>query len=143
PHCSKSPTAPRPMPWPAPACSARATPTPSTPGWTATRPRASVGSSPTRTGATAGGVFSQEQQRKAQLEERLPQGPGPQDQSPAAPGSPQPAPNRWTLDTIRSTFDWLADYSTSGVWRLLDRLDLRLRSARVQQFSPDPQYADK
>ena len=41
------------------------------------------------------------------------------------------------MDTIRASFDWLTDYSLSGVWRLLDRLDLRLRSARVQQFSPD------
>src|SRR5262249_17721528 len=30
-----------------------------------------------------------------------------------------------------------------GIWRLLDRLGLRLRSGRVQQFSPDPAYADK
>jgi transposase len=47
------------------------------------------------------------------------------------------------LNTIRASFDWLADYTLSGVWRLLDRLDLRLRSARVQQFSPDPLYATK
>jgi hypothetical protein len=47
------------------------------------------------------------------------------------------------LDTIRASFDWLAHYTPSGVWRLLDRLGLRLRSAQVQQFSPDPQYADK
>jgi hypothetical protein len=31
----------------------------------------------------------------------------------------------------------------SGVWRYLQRSGLRLRSARVQQFSPDPEYADK
>jgi transposase len=37
----------------------------------------------------------------------------------------------------------LGDYSLSGVWRLLDRLDLKLRSARVQQFSPDPDYQAK
>jgi hypothetical protein len=37
----------------------------------------------------------------------------------------------------------LADYSLSGVWRLLERCGLRLRSARVQQFSPDPAYATK
>jgi len=47
------------------------------------------------------------------------------------------------LDTIRASFGRLADYTRSGVWRLLDRLGLRLRSARVQQFSPDPDYADK
>ena len=50
---------------------------------------------------------------------------------------------RWTLDTIRTTFDWLKDYSRSGVWRLLQRSGLRLRSAAVQQFSPDPDYAAK
>ena len=47
------------------------------------------------------------------------------------------------MDTIRASFGRLADYTRSGVWRLLDRLGLRLRSARVQQFSPDPDYADK
>jgi transposase len=44
---------------------------------------------------------------------------------------------------IRSAFGWLADYTLSGVWRVLDRLDLKLRSARVQQFSPDPDYQAK
>jgi hypothetical protein len=34
-------------------------------------------------------------------------------------------------------------YSPSGVWRILDRLNLRSRSARVQHFSPDPEYAAK
>jgi hypothetical protein len=47
------------------------------------------------------------------------------------------------LATIRATFDWLADYTLSGVWRLLDGLDLGLKSGRVQQFSPDPLYAHK
>jgi transposase len=47
------------------------------------------------------------------------------------------------LDTIRASFDWLADYTRSGVWRLLDRLGLHLRPGRVQQFSPDPAYASK
>jgi hypothetical protein len=47
------------------------------------------------------------------------------------------------LPTIRATFDWLAEYTLSGVWRLLDRCGLRLRSARVQQYSPDPEYAAK
>jgi transposase len=37
----------------------------------------------------------------------------------------------------------LRGYSLSGVWRLLDRLGLKLRSARVQQFSPDPDYQAK
>jgi hypothetical protein len=73
----------------------------------------------------------------------LHQGPGEQARRQAAAAPQGPPPTRWTLDTIRASFDWLADYSRSGVWRLLDRLGLRLRSAQVQQFSPDPRYADK
>jgi transposase len=93
--------------------------------------------------ATAGGAFSRDQSLKQQFQERLRQGP----QAPASPAdaSPRPGPtkSRWTLETIRSCIDDLAGYTLSGVWRLLQRLDLRLRSARVQQFSPDPDYADK
>jgi transposase len=44
---------------------------------------------------------------------------------------------------IRSTFDRLADYTESGVWRWLRRLGLKLRSSRVQQWSPDPRYEAK
>jgi len=73
----------------------------------------------------------------------LRQGPGDQARPQAAATTAGPPPSRWTLDTIRATFDWLHDYTLSGVWRHLQRCDLRLRSARVQQFSPDPQYADK
>jgi hypothetical protein len=47
------------------------------------------------------------------------------------------------LPRIRAHVDWLAEYSLSGVWRLLQRLDLKLRSPRVQHYSPDPHYADK
>src|SRR5205814_3464716 len=54
-----------------------------------------------------------------------------------------PAPSRRTLATIRASFGWLADYTLSGLRRLLERLDLGLHSARVQQFSPDPDYANK
>ena len=53
------------------------------------------------------------------------------------------AATHWTLESIRSTFDWLKDYSLSGVWRYLNRCGLSLRSARVQQFSPDPEYQSK
>lgn len=54
-----------------------------------------------------------------------------------------PTPARWRLRSIRVSFDWLQDYSLSGVWRLLQRLDLRLRSAAVQLYSPDPDYLPK
>jgi hypothetical protein len=33
--------------------------------------------------------------------------------------------------------------SLSGVWRLLQRCDLRVRSAQVQHYSPDPDYVTK
>ena len=64
--------------------------------------------------------------------------------SPPAPAEPLVLPaTRWTLDSIRASCDWLAEYSTSGVWRLLDRYGLRLRWGRVQHYSPDPEYAAK
>jgi transposase len=47
------------------------------------------------------------------------------------------------LASIRDTFAWLKGYTLSGVWRCLGRLGLKLRSAVVQQFSPDPLYQDK
>jgi transposase len=95
---------------------------------------------------------------RSQLEERLHQGPAIGAQTPAAPadlGAEVPAQGydaaraapaaatHWTLQSIRSTFDWLKDYTLSGVWRFLDRMGLKLRSARVQQFSPDPDYQTK
>ena len=71
--------------------------------------------------------------------------PAPGAAPPGQPPPPPPAPaaTHWTLESIRSTFDWLRGYTLSGVWRYLDRLGLKLRSARVQQFSPDPDYRAK
>lgn len=54
-----------------------------------------------------------------------------------------PAPSRWQLRTIRASLDWLRDYTLSGIWYLLARCDLKLRSAQVQQHSPDPEYKKK
>ncbi len=79
-----------------------------------------------------GGVFD----RRAELVERLQCGP-----SPEAAG--QPAPTRWTLARIGAAFPWLAGYTLSGVWKLLRGAGLRLRSARVQAYSPDPAYQQK
>ena len=84
-----------------------------------------------------------DRQRQQQLQERLHQGLGEEARRQAAATPQGPPPSRWTLETIRATFDWLGDYTLSRVWRQLRRLGLRLRSARVQRFSPDPQYADK
>ena len=131
------------MRWPTLACSAPATPTPFTPGSTTTRPRGCPASWPTSTAVTAGAAFSFDRQLQQEIEERLHRGPGEEARQQAAATPDGPPPSRWTLDTIRVSFDWLASYSRSGVWRLLDRLGLRLRSARVQQFSPDPEYAAK
>src|SRR5919106_5189877 len=140
PLCCRSLTATPPTPSRAPASSGPATPTPSTPGWTPSSPRDSTACSPTSRAASAASVFDD---RKDELQERLRQGPGPEAQTVTAPTPRGPAPGRWTLATIRVTFDWLADYTLSGLRRLLGRLDLGLRSARVQQFSPDPDYLSK
>jgi len=39
--------------------------------------------------------------------------------------------------------DWLNDYTLSGVWYVLARCGLKLRSAEVQHHSPDPEYRKK
>jgi len=52
-------------------------------------------------------------------------------------------PTCWRLKTIRTAVSWLNDYSLSGVWRLLQRYKLKLRTAQVQQYSPDPDYEQK
>jgi transposase len=54
-----------------------------------------------------------------------------------------PPPSRWTLRTIRATFDSFADLTLGGVWRALQRCRVGLRSGLVQQFSPDPEYITK
>jgi transposase len=81
--------------------------------------------------------------RKQQLVEELRQGPSQEGPQPATTHAEAPPLSRWTLEAIRAHFAWLTDYSLSGVWRLLHRHDLKLRSARVQQYSPDPDYASK
>ncbi len=79
------------------------------------------------------------------MAERLHQGPAaplsPPNGSPASGTASPPPPSRWTLTVIRAACTRLQGYSLSGVWRYLERNGLRLRSARVQQFSPDPHYA--
>jgi DDE superfamily endonuclease len=77
------------------------------------------------------------------LIERLRPAPGEAARQVVAVTAAGPPPSRWTLRTIRASFDWLRGYSLSGVWRVLARADLRLRSGRVQHYSPDPEYAAK
>jgi transposase len=47
------------------------------------------------------------------------------------------------LRGIRATFPWLSGYTLSGVWRLLHRHNLHIRSAQVRQHSPDEDYVAK
>jgi hypothetical protein len=54
-----------------------------------------------------------------------------------------PAPSRWSLRAVRATFPWLSENTLSGVWRLLQRHGLHIRSAQVRQHSPDPDYLTK
>ena len=55
-----------------------------------------------------------------------------------------PPPSRWTLRTIRATFDIFRDLTLSGVWRSLEqRFGIALRSGMVQHYSPDPEYVTK
>jgi hypothetical protein len=89
--------------------------------------------------ATAGLPFPD----REQVVQRLQQGPG--SETLAAPGGTQNKlpPSRWTLATIRATFAVLQDYTLSGVRRWLLRRGIELRSATVQQYSPDPEYEVK
>jgi len=88
---------------------------------------------------TVGVVFD----RRDELLDRLRQGPGEEARQEVMPTETGPLPSRWTLRTIRVSIEWLADYSLSGVSRVLARHGLALRLGRVQLFSPDPAYVDK
>jgi hypothetical protein len=50
---------------------------------------------------------------------------------------------RWTLDSISLVCDWLRLRSTSGVWRLLDRIGISWKWGRDHIYSPDPDYDAK
>ena len=51
--------------------------------------------------------------------------------------------SRWTLRGVRGSLHWLEPYTLSGVWRVLSRCGLRIRSGRVQQYSPNAEYGVK
>lgn len=59
------------------------------------------------------------------------------------PLPPKPRTSRWRLRTLRAHLPGWQNYSLSGVWRILHRHGLRLRSAQVQRYSPDPAYQAK
>ncbi|MGQ0600801.1 MAG: IS630 family transposase [Anaerolineales bacterium] len=83
------------------------------------------------------------ERQPAAVTEQLRAGPGLAAAKAQAVGAKCPAPGKWSLLTIRASVQWLKDYSLSGVWRVLQRFELGLRSATVQHFSPDPRYALK
>ncbi len=81
----------------------------------------------------AGGIFDQ----LDTIQDRLRQAP------PADPVTPAVPASRWTLRTLREAVPALTGSSLSGIWRMLRRGGVAWRSARLQQFSPDPDYAAK
>lgn len=81
--------------------------------------------------------------KKQEISDLVRQAPGSAAQDEMMPSDAAPAPSRWTLKTIRASVDWLADYSISGVRRVLKRCGLCIRSGRVQQYSPDTAYEEK
>jgi len=79
---------------------------------------------------------------REEVEEQLHQ-PPPVTAAEVPPSSPVIAPCRYRLATIRDTFVWLADYSLSGVWRVLDRLGVGWKRGYINYWSPDPLYLVK
>lgn len=75
--------------------------------------------------------------------ERLHQPPGAEARQELGLAPPSPPPSRWSVRTIRASVAALADYSLSGVWRLLQRLHLQRRPLRDHLYSPDPDYVAK
>ena len=90
-----------------------------------------------------GGAHHKSSDQTEELLSTLRQGPGDEAKKEVMITTDAPPPSHWTLRTIRVSIITLTNYSISGVWRLLQRHDLKLRSAKVQQYSPDPEYCRK
>src|SRR5260221_13998647 len=95
--------------------------------------------------ATAGAGFDHVARaaREQMVGERLHQPPGEEARQELGLAPASPPPSRWSVRTIRASVAGLANYSRSGVWRLLQRLHLQRRPLRAQLYSPDPDYAAK
>lgn len=61
-------------------------------------------------------------------------------QVPEAFGRPQ---SRWSLKGLLQSCEWLRLHSESGLWRLLDRLNISYKRARDYLHSPDREYREK
>ena len=89
--------------------------------------------------ATVGAGFDHRAQagREQAVGERLHRPPGEEARQELGLGPASPPPSRWSLRTLRASVAALADYSLSGVWRLLQRLHLQRRPLRDHLYSPD------
>jgi hypothetical protein len=74
---------------------------------------------------------------------RLHQPPGEEARREAGATARSPPPSRSTVRTIRVWAPELVDDRLSGVWRMLQRYRVRLRTARLQLDRPDPDYLPK
>ena len=81
--------------------------------------------------------------KKAELLDCLRQAPGKMAEKSMLASEGSPLGSRWTLGMLREHVSWLEGYTLSGVWRLLSRCGVRLRSGRVQSYSPDAEYPQK
>jgi len=115
------------------------------PGSITTKPKGGLDLRGMPTAAIIGADFEQDEQRTREqaVEQRLHQPPAEEARQEVgwAPGSPALA--RWTLRTVRASVQAVADYSLSGLWRLLQRAGVRLRRVADQLYSPDPEYTHK
>jgi transposase len=127
------------MRWHATACSSRATQILCTVGLPTIKTKDFLACSAISRVVHVGGVFEQ----RDELLDRLRQGPAQEAQAEVASTADVPTPSTWTLRTIRASIPALQDYSLSGVWRVLQRCKLGLRTAQVRRFSPDPDYRTK
>ena len=51
--------------------------------------------------------------------------------------------NRWTLAKLKAAFSQFANYTESGIWRLLKRLKITYKRGRLHITSPDTRYDEK
>jgi hypothetical protein len=97
----------------------------------------------TNTGGIVGGPFEERVALRAEVLETLQAGPGEAARQEVAVGVSGPVPCRWTLRTLRVSIEWLAEYTVSGVWRVLHACGLGLHASCARLFSPDPAYRSK